>query len=825
MRLFLVFLLASTGLVAQTIVPLMEQAELRRPATETVLDFRMACGDVIELPGVERITTGSDRTLRVDLDTVGLGSDLNDYRCIGCETARFGTAELRNDTVIYTARVGVEQGFDTLALTVCSPQGVCADTVELVVLVQRPGRTVQLGNQLVLPESTTEILVPADSLPGGAVCRTIASCGDTDYVGRGQRSAFSRPLGEGGNDFSYEAGRYGGTDGVCVTVCNEFGLCDTYRATFTVDRPSVALPFFDDFSYAGVRPEVDLWQDEDVLINRTYGVTPPSIGVATFDGLDFDGQPYVGSGNTGRRGQPRDYLTSASIDLAGQTGTVLSFYLQPKGLGNRPEVQDSFLVQFLDVTGTWKTVFAREGILNTQSNTVVDPFEGVLVDVPAEYAYDGFQFRFVNLSTETGGVDNWNLDYVKLSNTSTTLVTQDLALIEPPFHLTAPYTSVPVRHLQVAGGELYVDSIFLRLWNHRADVTPVTQSTYTIANQGDPFFSSSAGLFPSRFFGQDNGIAPQSFETRRATFSEVPTSGEVRGFIEGLDPAGDYTLATTYSLTVATEDATFSPAVSRNNSATTLTELGDYFAYDDGTAEVTIEGQTGNVIVQRYRAYVPDQLIGIRIRLPRGLGNAGNQNINFEVYGEGEDSRPGELLYSFSTPVLYAENFFNDSLQAFTSYALPEALDLPVGDFYVGWRQGTATRSLPVGFDRNSQPDSVAFFNSGSGFEILGGSTRGAIMIRPLMSGADVMPTATREPVAEQFVTVYPNPTAGQLNIQPLDGVSVQELSYRLYAANGQQLERGSGRLSLDLTDLPPGMYLLECRWGQRVSRHRIIRH
>ena len=353
----------------------------------------------------------------------------------------------------------------------------------------------------------------------------------------------------------------------------------------------------------------------------------------------------------------------------------------------------------------------------------------------------------------------------------------------------------------------------------------MTQSTYTIANQDDPFFSSSAGLFPSRFFGQDNGIAPQTFETRRATFSELPTAGEVRSFIEGLDPVGDYTLATTYSLTVATEDATFSPAVSRNNTATTLTELGDYFAYDDGSAEVTVEGQEDNVIVQRYRAYVPDQLIGIRIRLPRGLGSAGNQDINFEVYGEGEAGRPGELLYSFSAPVLYAENFFNDSLQAFTSYALPEVLDLPVGDFYIGWRQGTADRSLPVGFDRNSQPDSVAFFNTGSGFEILGGSTQGAIMIRPLMSGADVMPTATRDPVAEQFVTVYPNPTVGELNIQPLRGVSVQELSYRLYAANGQQVDYGSGRLTLNLADLPPGMYLLECRWGQRVNRHKVIRH
>ena len=824
MKLLLFFLLATTGLAAQTIVPLMERAELRHPRQQSEnINFRMACGEEVALPGVERVVTGANGMLRVDLDTVGLGSDLTDYRCIGCSTARFGTAQLQGDTVVYTANANVEQGFDTLGLTVCSPQGVCADTVELVVLVQRPGRTIQLGNQLIVPDSTVNITVPADSLPGGAVCRTIADCGDADYAGRGQRSSFARAFGQG-NAFNYVAGRYGGTDAVCVTVCNEFGLCDTYRASFTVDRPSVDLPFFDDFSYAGIRPDGSLWQDEDVLINRTYAVTPPSIGVATFDGLDFDGQPYIGGGN-GRQAQPRDYLTSASINLAGQSGTVLSFYVQPKGLGNRPELQDSFLVQFLDVTGTWNTVYGREGLLNTESNTVIDPFEGVLVNVPADYAYDGFQFRFVNLSTETGGVDNWNLDYVKLSNTSTTLVTQDLALMEPPFRLVAPYTSVPVRHLQAADGALFTDSIFLQLWNHRADVTPVTQSTYTIENLGNPFFSSSAGLFPSRFFGQDNGIPPLSYEIRRSTFAELPTAGDVRSFLLGLDPAENYTLATTYSLTVATEDASFSPAITRNNRATTLTELNDYLAYDDGSAEVALEGASGNVIVQRYRGYVVDQLIGIRIRLPRLLGNAGNQNINFEVYGEGESNRPGELLYRFSAPVLYAEDFYFDSLQAFTSYALPEALDLPVGDFYIGWRQETtADRSLSVGFDRNNQPDSIQFFDSGSGFQVLSGSTRGAIMIRPLLSGADIRPTATRDLVVNQFVDVYPNPTSGLLNIQPREAVPTQDLRFRLFAGNGQQVLQGRGTTVVDLGALPPGMYLLECQWKDRTSRHKVVR-
>ena len=823
MRLTAFLLLLSASLAAQRIVPLQEEAAQRHaPSATAAVALRTASCEGVELPGIERLVTGEGRELRIDLDTTGLGSDLTDYRCTGCETARFGTVSLRDDTLSYTANAGVEQGFDTLALTVCSPSGVCADTLEVVVLVQRPGRTIQLGNQLVLPESVTEVVVPADSLPGGAVCRTIGSCDDVDYAGRGQRSDFMTSQ-AAGNNFTYTAGRFGGTDGVCVTVCNAFGLCDTYRATFSVDRANVDLPFFDDFSYEGVRPAPGLWQDEDVLINRSYGITPPSIGVATFDGLDFDGQPYSTEGNN-RRGVPRDRLTSAGINLAGQSGTVLSFYLQPRGLGNRPEVQDSFLVQFLDVTETWQTVYARAGLLNTQSNRVIDPFEGVVLPVPAEYAYDGFQFRFVNLSTESGGVDHWNLDYVKLSNTSTTLVTQDLALVEAPFRLLDPYTSMPLRHLQAAGEALFVDSIFLRMWNHRADITPVTQSTYTVASTGDPFFSSSAGLFPSSFFGRDNGIAPRSIETRRATFGQLPTVGAIRDFVFGLDPAGDYTLTTTYDLTVATEDATFDPAIARNNRATEETVLGDYFAYDDGTAEVAIEGQTGNVILQRYTAYVADQLVGIRIRLPRGAQAAGSQDINFEVYDDDGQGRPGEMVYSFSAPVLYAEDFYRDSLEAFTSYALPEALDLPVGNFFVGWRQGSGT-SLPVGLDRNNQPDSVQYFNAGSGFEALLGTTRGAIMLRPLLSGAEVRPTSTEnEPAAEELVRVWPNPTGGQLNILPVRAVNPLELTFRLYAPSGQLVRAGRGATVLDLQTLPPGLYLLEWHYGTQRGRQKIVR-
>ena len=89
------------------------------------------------------------------------------------------------------------------------------------------------------------------------------------------------------------------------------------------------LPFWDDFSKAKNVPDTALWiVSENVNINNTFGKNAPSIGVASFDGLDAFGTPY--SLNAVEVGFV-DSLTSKPIDLskvpANQTNSVyLSFF-------------------------------------------------------------------------------------------------------------------------------------------------------------------------------------------------------------------------------------------------------------------------------------------------------------------------------------------------------------------------------------------------------------------------------------------------------------------------------------------------------------------
>ena len=57
---------------------------------------------------------------------------------------------------------------------------------------------------------------------------------------------------------------------------------------------TLSLPFFDDFSAktGSVYPNCSNWQDNHVFINDDMAYKPPSIGVATFEGLKWNGTPY-----------------------------------------------------------------------------------------------------------------------------------------------------------------------------------------------------------------------------------------------------------------------------------------------------------------------------------------------------------------------------------------------------------------------------------------------------------------------------------------------------------------------------------------------------
>ncbi len=92
------------------------------------------------------------------------------------------------------------------------------------------------------------------------------------------------------------------------------------------------LPFFDDFSAAKVYPDAARWTNHAVFVNPDFPVDPPSINVATFDGLDPQGNAYEGI--NGNIFGAADTLTSQAINLSSfdpSDSLVLSFFYQAQG--------------------------------------------------------------------------------------------------------------------------------------------------------------------------------------------------------------------------------------------------------------------------------------------------------------------------------------------------------------------------------------------------------------------------------------------------------------------------------------------------------------
>ncbi|MEM6726309.1 MAG: T9SS C-terminal target domain-containing protein, partial [Bacteroidota bacterium] len=184
------------------------------------------------------------------------------------------------------------------------------------------------------------------------------------------------------------------------------------RQAFLVkSTKNLNLPFFDDFSNGDPFPDVGKWQEPYVYVNPGLGLNPPSIGVASFDGLDGQGVPY----GTSYGGS--DTLTSQAIELGSFSAgdnIFLSFYVQAKGVGDKPEAADSLVLEFLNSAGSWVTIEQFAG-LSGVPNTFIPDFSYHSYPVTSvEFLHDNFQFRFRNYSNRTGFIDIWNIDYVYL---------------------------------------------------------------------------------------------------------------------------------------------------------------------------------------------------------------------------------------------------------------------------------------------------------------------------------------------------------------------------------------------------------------------------
>lgn len=846
----IIFLAVSPSLEAQREVPLQGNRILSRYYAEREaqmppgwresqeLEFRgpaRAC--MLEQAGKTYINAGQTRYIDTNIDTSGLGEN-GQFSCLNCDGNPIGATAIADDSLMIAAAADVLGAEYSFTVEYCASEG-CRQAAFPVVARRRGAHyfppAIELPSEgRVLAEGQAELL------PGPLACNKFIDAEDR-YEGRDQRFYFTTYT-DVDSSFYYDASRYAGTDSVYLVLCDTFAICDTFHFAFNILRDTIKLGvsgrdvFMDDFSNEGPVTDPSLWLDSDTYVNREFAVNPPTVGVATFDGLGPKGQPF--GGGLG----PADRLTSTYLDLTAIADDLfLSFWLQPGGLGERPRPQDDLVLEYKDFNGDWDE-FA---LINLDSFQVapgeISPFRFHSFPLPPLYKHGAFQFRLTNYNSRNGINNIWQLDYVRLSSSRDSTL-DDIAFTQPPETILNTYRSMPWRHFEGIEAEELSPFIEVKIRNIFSDDNNAGDDSSVSIEElmtGTELFNVpllatlqevnfSAGLFKERTYDLRGGplFAPTPYNNYLAQMRS-----------DAFDDPEPLLFRTRYILAPGSAAQVNAPgyeSVLRNDTVSSITVFDNYFAYDDGTAESALVAQEDDQIAVKFTATVDDTLRAIRMHFPHMISDVSNQEFNLKVWIGFLDGEP-EFVMNFLRP-LYPDQLA-DTLQGFTTYLLADAngnldpLPIPAGDFYIGWEQLTNcnfTDCIPFGLDKNTpQGQALSYFKRGNSdewrsFPELGiPIPAGALMVRPVVGSETPVATSTEEATEAFQLKVFPNPAQGLLNFLPAEG-AYGDYRIELYNSLGQRVHQGPMPAQLNVGRFASGLYFLKAanfrtnRWVQR---------
>ncbi len=567
-------------------------------------------------------------------------------------------------------------------------------------------------------------------------------------------------------------------------------------------KSALELPFFDDFSRQSPRPNQDLWADNFVFINNTYSENQLTKGVATFDALDAGGMLYATISSAGFRS---DQLTSQPVNLGypATDNIWLSFYYEPGGLSDMPELKDSLTLQFYaPLEDKWYSVWRAAGGSSVK-------FTPVTINIRSErYLRNGFRFRFVNYASVTssqndfsmiGNCDIWNIDYVMLdrNRNSSDTVNTDVAFRLPLRSLLKNHEAMPWKQYQ----QVYLQEM--------GAVIPVSyRNNDTITRNVTRFFEIfdvTDNTLAHAFSGGATNVAPLSNVRYNA------------GLIYTYSSPGEDSAV--FKVTAILKTDEFDPK--SNDTLTYFQRFSNYFSFDDGSAEagygINGLGSRNAMFAYRFRSYTKDTLRAIRICFNDSYQNANKRAFDLMVWAD-DNGKPGDPIYI--TEEVMVEN--TEGVNSFYTYKLPDGV--PVSSvFYIGWRQRSET-FLNAGFDSNTP-------NEGRQFYWLNGSwylsqVRGSVMIRAVV-GAPLRVTAIDDIKGpeNELIRMWPNPVSSVLNFSRSGGQVTDSWIITFTDMSGREIMEVPFSEQVDVSSLRMGMYIVTVSSkGNRRLTGRIIK-
>jgi len=590
----------------------------------------------------------------------------------------------------------------------------------------------------------------------------------------------------------------------------------------------LTLPFFDDFAGQDIFPSQSHWADQDVFINNDYPVFPVTEGVATFDAINADGLIYP---NASDNRFIADYLTSHTIRLdsvfapqpralSPADSVYLSFYYQPEGLGFFPAQEDSLVLEFwlnhpVDTLKRWVKVWSAPGMsLNEFHALHGQYFKRVMIPVIDEGFFNaGFKFRFYNIASiriptapsQQSNRDHWHLDYVflNLDRHKDDYFYSDISFANKPGSFLKTYHSMPYRQYKQNFVNEMRDSLHVRVTNLN-----------NINTSGSYRYSVSRA----------DGSHLQTYETAPYIFQPFFQAGYVsqrtiaRPPVTFVFPVTNEQQASFNITHILQSHSQYAP--DQNDTIRFRQVFADYYAYDDGMAEAGYGLTYAGTMAVRFRLNAPDTLSSVRIFFNRTLNNSNQRHFHLQVWND-FGGKPGNLIHE----TLFQRVEYNDGLNWFHTYFFEEPVLIdnqrfPGLIFYIGIEQ-TTPDVLNIGFDRNNITRQEIFYFYGNTW--LNTMYNGSVMLRPVIGTTGIIGS---RPVANEAASlnVYPNPVSkGVLFIDLSNNEWLANGIYTVMNLNGKIVQQGNAINQIDVSALPPGMYMLRISCGNYTGIARFV--
>jgi len=641
--------------------------------------------------------------------------------------------------------------------------------------------------------------------------------------------------------------------------------CHAYQI-FEIGREATIdeLTFREDFSTSLLYPDLAAWEDDFVFVNQTMAYLPISIGVATFDGFNQFGQPYEPISEDDEVGLidgDADVLTSRPVCynimdefgnlqpvIENDDGTMfLQFFYQPQGIGDFPNSKDSLKLAFWGDDDTWHQIWRLQGPTKNEPEYPFNPVNvrlerlttGTAIEIETHisirdsisapyrdssyvkrdtipgvnFVFDGFQFRFNNKATVSGFNDHWHLDYIQFDEDPLNSL-GDLAPIEAIPSLLKDYQAMPWSHFKNNKEISLKEKIFIKLRNNALDVRGEEQ-VLTISDvcTGNNLSSQSLSIkvpASTSFLEETEGVA---FPFTNFPSEIIDNSNVILSDVDSV------VFEVIYELLDDLDDAN-----QDNNTLYQYQNFFNYYAYDDGTAEVAygLEGAESQFAME-FNVLEDDVLQAIQLNFVNMNSNDDKNAVYLMVWDSiGVGSNKSNLIYSEEIAI---NPQYVSQRNGFYTIVLEKPLSLSAGRYYIGFEQEFKNQ-INLGFDRNHDASTKTFFNSASIWTP--SIIEGAVMLRPVfgesLNGTNLNVGIEDENGLVTKVVLYPNPANDRIYFkvegnQALQFVRIFDFSGRMIVE--EYLQNGG----LDVRELPQGLYLVKTYDAdlQEMSSHKLM--